>query len=457
MKIIILGAGQVGTSLALSLEGENNDITLIDSDPKRLRYIQDHLDLRTIVGHAAFPDVLENAGIDDSDMLVAVTSSDEVNMIACQIAHTLYQTPSKIARIRASNYLNNDNLFAHQHIPVDVVISPERLVTEYIERLVDNPGAFQVLDFAKGLLRLVAVKAYYGGPLVGNALSELKQHLPNVDTRVAAIFRRGRPIVPTGHTVIEADDEVFFLSAKKHIRSVMSELQRLEKKYQRVIIAGGGNIGEGLAKKLEKKMLVKIIERDPHRAEELANNLEDTLVLQGDVSDEDLLNDENISEFDLFIAVTNDDEANIMSALLAKRLGVRKTMVLINRTAYVDLIQGHEIDIAISPQQVTIGSLLTHIRRGHVSSVYSLRRGAAEAIEAIAKGNEQTSSVIGRTISELALPPGTSIGAIVRDEQVIIAHDNVIIRENDHVVLFMVDKGYIQDVERLFQVNVTYF
>ncbi|GAA4360530.1 Trk system potassium transporter TrkA [Kangiella marina] len=457
MKIIILGAGQVGTSLALSLEGENNDITLIDSDPKRLRYIQDHLDLRTIVGHAAYPDVLANAGIDDSDMLVAVTSSDEVNMIACQIAHSLYQTPTKIARIRSANYHHKHDLFTHNHIPVDVVISPEKLVTEYIERLVDNPGAFQVLDFANGLLRLVAVKAYYGGPLVGNALSELKQHLPNVETRVAAIFRRGKPIVPTGHTVIEADDEVFFLAAKKHIRSVMSELQRLEKSYQRVIIAGGGNIGQGLAKRLEKKMLVKIIERDPERAEELANNLEDTLVLQGDVSDEDLLTDENISEFDLFIAVTNDDEANIMSALLAKRLGVRKTMVLINRTAYVDLIQGHEIDIAISPQQVTIGSLLTHIRRGHVSSVYSLRRGAAEAIEAIAKGNEQTSSVIGRSISELALPPGTSIGAIVRDDQVLIAHDNLIIRENDHVVLFMVDKDYIQDVERLFQVNVTYF
>lgn len=457
MKIIILGAGQVGTSLALSLEGENNDITLIDSDPKRLRYIQDHLDLRTIVGHGAYPDVLANAGIDDTDMLVAVTDSDEVNMIACQIAHSLYQTPSKIARVRSVNYHHQGNLFTDHHIPVDVVISPEKLVTEYIERLVDNPGAFQVLDFANGLLRLVAVKAYYGGPLVGNALSEIKQHLPNVETRVAAIFRRGKPIVPTGHTVIEADDEVFFLAGKKHIRSVMSELQRLEKNYQRVIIAGGGNIGQGLAKRLEKKMLVKIIERDPQRAEELAHTLEDSLVLQGDVSDEDLLLDENINEFDLFIAVTNDDEANIMSALLAKRLGVRKTMVLINRTAYVDLIQGHEIDIAISPQQVTIGSLLTHIRRGHVSSVYSLRRGAAEAIEAIAKGNEQTSSVIGRSISELPLPPGTSIGAIVRDDQVLMAHDNVIIRENDHVVLFMVDKDYIQDVERLFQVNVTYF
>ncbi len=457
MKIIILGAGQVGTTLALNLEGEDNDITLIDTDSKRLRDIQDHLDLRTIVGHGAYPDVLYNAGIEDADMLVAVTNSDEVNMVACQIAHSLYQTPTKIARIRSPNYHDKDIIFKDNHIPVDVVISPEKLVTQYITRLIENPGAFQVLDFAEGKVRLVAVRAYYGGPLVGNALSELKHHLPNVDTRVAAIFRRGAPIVPTGHTIIEADDEVFFLAAKKHIRSVMSELQRLEKNYSRVMIAGGGHIGEGLAKALENKMQVKVIERSPERAQELADVLNNTLVLQGDVSDEDMLKDENISDFDLFISVTNDDEANIMSALLAKKLGVRKTMVLINRTAYVDLIQGHQIDIAISPQQVTIGSLLKHIRRGLVSNVYSLRRGAAEAIEAVAKGNEQSSLVVGRTISELPLPPGTSIGAIVRDDQVLIAHDNIIIRENDHVILFMVDKAYIHDVERLFQVNVTYF
>ena len=457
MKIIILGAGQVGTSLALNLEGEDNDITLIDTDAKRLRDIQDHLDLRTIAGHGAHPNVLYRAGIEDADMLVAVTNSDEVNMIACQIAHSLFHTPTKIARIRSQNYHSHPNLFKDNHIPVDVVISPEQLVTSYVTRLIENPGAFQVLDFANGMVRLVAVRAYYGGPLVGNALSELRHHLPNVDTRVAAIFRRGKPIVPTGHTMIEADDEVFFLAGKNHIRSVMSELQRLEKDYQRVMIAGGGNIGEGLAANLENKMQVKIIERDADRVQELADKLHDTLVLHGDVSDEDLLNDENISEFDLFVAVTNDDEANIMSALLAKKLGVRKTMVLINRPAYVDLIQGHEIDIAISPQQVTIGSLLKHIRRGLVSNVYSLRKGAAEAIEAVAKGNEQSSLVVGRTVAEITLPPGTTIGALVRDNQVLIAHDNVIIRENDHVILFMVDKAYIHDVERLFQVNVTYF
>ncbi len=457
MKIIILGAGQVGMSLALNLEGEDNDITLIDTDAKRLRDIQDHLDLRTIAGHGAHPNVLYKAGIDDADMLVAVTNSDEVNMMACQIAHTLFQTPKKIARIRSQNYHSFPNLFEDNHIPVDVVISPEQLVTNYVTRLIENPGAFQVLDFAEGAVRLVAVRAYYGGPLVGNALSELRHHLPNVDTRVAAIFRRGKPIVPTGHTIIEADDEVFFLADKKHIRAVMSELQRLEKDYERVMIAGGGNIGKGLALNLEKEMQVKIIERDADRVQHLADTLQDSLVLHGDISDQDLLDDENIKDFDLFVAVTNDDEANIMSAMLAKRMGVKKTMVLINRPAYVDLIQGQEIDIAISPQQVTIGSLLKHIRRGLVSNVYSLRRGAAEAIEAIARGNEQSSLVIGRAISEVPLPPGTTIGALVRDGKVLIAHDNVIIREYDHVILFMVDKAYIHDVERLFQVNVTYF
>lgn len=457
MKIIILGAGQVGMNLALSLEGENNDITLIDTHADRLRDIQEHLDLRTIIGHGAHPNVLYKAGIDDADMLVAVTDSDEVNMMACQIAHSLFQTPKKIARVRSQNYHSYPNLFEDNHVPVDVVISPEKLVTDYVYRLIENPGAFQVLDFAEGAVRLVAVKAHYGGPLVGNALSELRHHLPTIDTRVAAIFRRGKPIVPTGHTIIEADDEVFFVADKKHIRAVMSELQRVENDYQRVMIAGGGNIGKGLAEALEKDYQVKVIERDTERVHTLANDLQHSLVLHGDISDQDLLHDENIKDFDLFVAVTNDDEANIMSAMLAKKMGVRKTMVLINRPAYVDLIQGQEIDIAISPQQVTIGSLLKHIRRGLVSNVYSLRRGAAEAIEAVARGDKKSSLVVGRAIGEVSLPPGATIGALVRDGEVLIAHDNIVINEHDHVILFLVDKGYIHDVERLFQVNVTYF
>jgi trk system potassium uptake protein TrkA len=457
MKIIILGAGQVGGTLAVNLAGEDNDITLVDTNAKRLRELQDHLDLRTIVGCGSYPHILRQAGAEDADMLIAVTNSDETNMIACQVAFSLFHTPRKIARVRSTSYLNEPDLFQSDAIPVDVVISPEDLVVKSIYQLIENPGALQVMDFADGRVRLVAVKAYYGGPLVGNALSTLKEHMPTIDTRVAAIFRQGQAIMPTGNTVIEADDEVFFLAARHHIRHVMGELQRLERPYQRIMIAGGGNIGLGLAKLLEKDYQVKLIEHNAKRAQLISEELDDTLILQGDASNKEMLIDENIEDIDVFVAVTNNDEVNILSAILAKRMGVRKTMVLISRPAYIDLMQGHEIDIAISPQQATIGSLLTHIRRGDVANVYSLRRGAAEALEAIAHGDEQTSRVVGRAIGEIDLPPGTTIGAVVRDDQVLIAHDNIVIQSNDHVILFLVDKKYITDVEQLFQVDFAFF
>ncbi|TQV88630.1 Trk system potassium transporter TrkA [Aliikangiella coralliicola] len=457
MKIIILGAGQVGGTLAISLAGEDNDITLVDTNPKKLRALQDHLDLRTIVGYGAHPQILRQAGAEDADMVIAVTNSDETNMIACQVAYSIFNTPTKIARVRSAEYLKEKKLFDAKNLPVDVVISPEQLVVKYIRRLVENPGALQVVDFADGLVRLVAVKAYYGGLLVGNALSALKDHMPNIETRVAAIFRRGRAIMPTGDTVIEADDEVFFIAASHHIRQVMGELQKLENPYKRIMIAGGGNIGQGLAKSLEDTYHVKLLEADPKKAHSISDGLENTIVLQGDASNQELLLDENIDHMDVFIAVTNKDEANIMSAMLAKKLGVRKTMVLINRTAYIDLLQGNEVDIAISPQQTTTSSLLTHIRRGDVANVYTLRRGAAEAMEAVAHGTEETSKVVGRAIGDIELPRGTTIAAIVRDDKVIIAHHNIVIQSNDHVILFLVGKKYVRDVEQLFQVDLTFF
>lgn len=457
MKIIILGAGQVGATLAVSLAGENNDITLVDINPRRLRDLRDHLDLRTIVGYGSHPKVLKQAGAEDADMLIAVTNSDETNMVACQVAYSLFNTPTKIARIRNTEYMLNDELFDSKNLPVDVVISPEQLVVKYIRRLVENPGALQVVDFADGLVRLVAVRAYYGGLLVGNALSALKEHMPNIETRVAAIFRRGKAIMPTGDTVIEADDEVFFIAASHHIRQMMAELQKLENPYKNILIAGGGNIGTGLAQSLEKNYNVKIIEMDSKKAQEISDMVEDTVVLHGDASNQDLLIDENIDHMDVFIAVTNKDEANIMSAMLAKRLGVKKTMVLINRPAYIDLLQGNEIDIAISPQHTTSSILLRHIRRGDLANVYSLRRGAAEAMEAIAHGTEDTSKVVGNAIGELELPKGTTIAAIVRDRRVLIAHHNTIIRSNDHVILFLIDKKYVKEVEQLFQVDFTFF
>lgn len=452
MKIIILGAGQVGGTLAENLAGENNDITIVDTDSDRLRELQDKFDLRVVNGHGAHPKVLREAGAQDADMLVAVTNSDETNMIACQVAYSLFNTPNKVARIRSPAYLvERDRLFLPESVPVDHLIAPEQLVTDYVRRLIEYPGALQVVDFAGGKVGLVAVKAYYGGPLVGNALSTLRDHMPNIETRVAAIFRQGRSIRPQGTTIIEADDEVFFVAAAGHIRAVMSELQRLESPYRRIMIVGGGNIGAGLARQLEKRYSVKLIERNQKRAEQLSEQLENTIVFCGDAADQELLAEEHIDQIDVFIAVTNEDEANIMSALLAKKMGAKKTMVLIQRSAYVDLVQGGSIDIAISPQQATISALLTHVRRADIANVYSLRRGAAEAIEAIAHGDENTSKVVGKTVGELKLPPGTTIGAVVRGDEVLIAHDRTRIQQDDHVVMFLVDKKYIPEVERLFQ------
>lgn len=458
MKIILLGAGQVGTSLAENLASENNDITMVDTNSDRLRDLQDRLDIRTVHGVASWPLVLEQAGVEDADLLIAVTNSDEVNMIACQIAYSLYRTPTKIARIRATQYIDQkERLFKPDNVPVDVLISPEQLVTDYVQRLVETPGALQVLDFADKKLQLVAVKAYHGGPLVGQELRFLKQHMPSVKTRVAAIFRKDRPITPQGSTVIEAEDEVFFIAGRNDIRAVMSELRRKEKNYKRVIIAGGGNIGYRLAKSLERNYSVKIIEHNENRCRLLSESLSRTVVLRGDASDQDLLLDENIEDTDIFLALTNDDEANIMASLLAKRLGARKVMTLINNSAYVDLVQGGEIDVAISPSQTTIGSLLTHVRRGDIVNVHSLRRGAAEAIEAIAHGDRKSSKVVGRAIEDIDLPEGCTIGAIVRNEEVLMANDDLVIEPDDHVILFLIDKRRIKDVERLFQVGLTFF
>lgn len=457
MKILILGAGQVGASVAATLAREDDDITVVDTDANSLLKLQDHYDIRTIQGLASHPDVLQRAGAADADLVLAVTSSDETNMVACQICHTLYNTPTKIARIRAQEYLTKEKLFSNEAIAIDVLISPEQLVTDYIQRLISHPNALQVLDFADGLVQLVAVRAFHGGPLVGNPLRELRKHIPKTETRVAAIFRNGKAILPEAETVIEADDEVFFIAASKDIRSVMAELRRLEKPYKRIMLAGGGNIGIRLARALEHDFQIKIIEANSDRADYLSEELSRSIVLLGDVANEELLREEEIENVDLFCALTNDDEANILSAMLAKRLGARKVLSLINRAAYVDLVESGTIDIALSPQQATIGSLLAHIRRGDIVAVHSLRRGAAEALEAIAHGDKGSSMVVGRRIDEIDLPPGTSIGAIVREQEVIIAHRNTVIEAEDHVILFLTNKRYIKEVERLFQVGFTFF
>ncbi len=457
MKILILGAGQVGSTAAQNLAREEaNEITVVDQRGEVLRELQDRLDIRTVQGHASYPAVLERAGAQDTDMIIALTNSDETNMVACQLAYTLYHTPTKIARIRAAEYIARDNLFGNDSVPVDVAISPEQLVCEYIEQLIRYPGALQVLNFADGRVRLVGVRALKGGPLVGQQLRTLREHVPDVDSRVAAIYRDGESIPVGGDTRIEDGDEVFFVAARKDIRAVMSEMRRLEDPVRRVVIAGGGNIGFRLAQSLEQTNQVSIIERDPDRAREISEKLSKSIVLCGDAADEDLLLEENIDNADVFCALTNAEEANILSAMLAKRLGANKVMALINRPAYAELVEAGTIDIAISPQQITIGALLTHIRRGDVARVYSLRTGAAEAIEAVAHGDPKTSKVVGRSVDEIKLPPGATIGAIARGDEVLMAHHDTVIEEDDHVILFMTERKQVKKVERLFQVGVTF-
>jgi trk system potassium uptake protein TrkA len=457
MKILILGAGQVGSSAAYHLSREEaNEVTVVDMRPDVLRELQDRLDIRTVVGHAAYPEVLERAGANDADIVVALTDTDETNMIACQVAYTLFHTPTKIARIRAAEYMNAKSLFTQDAIPVDVRISPEQLVCEYIEQLILYPGASQVLDFADGRVRLVGAKADRDGLLVGQRIATLKEHIPNTEGRIAAIYRQGNAMLPQGDTVIQENDEVFFIADRKDIRVFMSEMRRLEDPVRRVVIAGGGNIGLRLAHALEQTNQVKLIERDPERARHISEQLNKAIVLVGDAADEELLLEENIDNVDVFCALTNSEEANILSSMLAKRLGAHKVMALINRASYVDLVESGSIDIAISPQQVTIGSLLAHVRRGDVVKVHSLRRGAAEAIEAIAHGEPGESKVVGRKIEDIELPKGAAIVTLVRDGQVIIAHHDTVIESDDHVILFLTDRRKIEVIEKLFQVGVSF-
>ena len=457
MKIIILGAGQVGSNLAESLVAENNDITVIDLDPARLALLQDRFDLRTVRGHAAHPSVLKKAGAEDADMLVAVTQSDETNLVACRLAATLFNIPTRIARIRAADFLDIESGFLAEHFGVDHIISPEQEVTETLRRLIEHPEALQVLDFAEGKVRLVAVRAYHGGPLVGHELRDIKRHMPNLECRIPAIYRRDRGIVPTGITVIEPGDEVFFLARKEDIPSVLRELRHMERPVKRVMIAGGGNIGRRLAARIENDYDVKVIEHNKAVSSLLAEQLHHTLVLTGDATDEDLLEQENIDSMDVFCALTNDDEDNIMSALLAKRMGAHRVIALINRSAYVNLVQGGEIDIAISPAQATVGPLLSKIRRGDMAAVHSLRRGAAEVLEIIVHGDLKTSKVVGRRIGDVALPEGAAIAAIIRGDEVLMAHHDSMMEAEDHLILFALNKRIIPKIEKLFQVGFGFF
>lgn len=456
MKIIVLGVGQVGLTVARNLVLEDNEVTVVDTNAAILEELEATSDLATVLGHASYPEVLRSAGAEDADMIIAATDSDETNIVAIQIAYTMYRTPYKIARIRSAEYMREKNLFDNDNIPIDVIISPEQLVTEYVQRIIEHPGALQVVDFAHGKVRLVGIEVQDGAPMAGRVIAELTHLMEDIETRVVAVYRGDEVIIPEGDTVIRKEDIVFFMGKRKHTTQVMAQFHLAGVPCKRVMIAGGGNIGLLLAKTLERLYRVKVIEAREERAEFLASTLNSAMVLHGDAANQEMLINEHIQDMDVFCALTNDDEANILSAMLAKRMGAKKIMSLINRPAYVELVERDIIDVAISPQQITIGALLTLIRRGDVVAVHSLRRGEAEALEGVAHGDRDTSVLVGRTIAELPLPSSASIGVVVRGDEVLVAHHDLVIEAEDHLIMLITNKQQIADVEKLFQVGVTF-
>lgn len=452
----------MGESVAESLVSEPNDITVIDQDPGRLRLLEERLDLRGVVGNGIQPSVLEEAGARDADLLIACAAADETNLVVCKVAHQLYNVPTTIARLRSPEFVQGDPLLAREGFAVDRVICPEDSLTRYIQQLIDYPEALQVLEFARGRVCLIVVRAAVGSALVGHSLAEIRRLIPDFEMRIVALYRADAEVEANADAVIHAGDEVFVLAGTDRIRQVLAAIHLRDKPVQRLMIAGGGRVGLRLARNLQDHFEVKIIEQDARRCEYLVSQLpSSTLVLHGDSVEEDLLLEENVADMDLFLALTSDDEDNIMSAMLAKRLGARRVAALINRRAYAEMMQASAIDIAVSPAHTVIGELLTHIRRGDVVAVHSLRRGAAEALEGIARGDLKTSRLVGRRIEEIRLPRGARFGVIVRGEaeqaQVLMPHHDTRIEAGDHVVIFIPNKRLVREVERMFQVTAAFF
>jgi trk system potassium uptake protein TrkA len=445
-----------------------------------LAALQDRLDLRGVVGNGIQPSVLRNAGIEDADMLISCAPLDETNLVVCKIAREMFGVRTTIARIRSPEFVNGSEALSRSGFAVDKVICPEQSLTDYIRKLVEYPEALQVLEFAQGLVSLIAVRAVAGGPLVQHSLAEIPKLVPGIGMRIVAIYRDNHALTALdGDTRIEGGDEVFVLAATDDIRTVLGALRRKDRPVRRVMLAGGGKVALRLARAIHAAVQLKIIEPNPQRCEYLAAELpSQVLVLNGDSTDEDLLGDENVDEMDLFIALTSDDEDNIMSCLLAKRLGARRVVALINRRAYADLVQGTQIDIALSPAHTVLGELLAYVRRGDVEAVHSLRRGAAEALEAVVHGDRRSCRMAGRRIDEVGLPAGAQVGAIVRGlpgpddgadagrareaaaaprPQVIIAHHDTVVQPNDHVIVFVPRRRMVREIEKLFQVSATFF
>jgi trk system potassium uptake protein TrkA len=454
-KIAVLGGGQVGSSLAKILTDDGNDITLIDTNLSVIEDLQEDNDIKTIHGNASSPSVLEQAEVNDCDILIATTASDEVNLVSCHLAKKMFNVPTVIARLRNSEFQVSTSGFDLDLFSIDSIISPSQLVTDFIKNIIEHPGAFQAYDFADGKLQVIGATVLKDGPLAGRKLSEFKKHLPNVDVKVIALYRDRKILPVNGTTIIETGDDLFFLATEENMR-FMSELSKNQSRIENIMIAGGGIVGMTLAAKLSQKFSTKIIEKDLIRSKYLSESLEDTVVLNDDVSDESLLDNEGIEEVDYFCSVTNDDQMNILSAKLAKDLGAKKSIAIINKLSYRKLVS-KEIDVVISPEDVTIGSILASVRTSDVVKVHSLGFGEAELLEIIIHGDNKTSKVVGKKVSELELPSGCRIGAIYREGKVILLNEDANIESNDRLIIYLLHKKDFSKLAKLLQVSICFF
>lgn len=471
MRILILGAGKVGASVAGNLVSESNDITIVDKDKNKINEIQGMYDLQGIVGDATSPSVLADAGAADADMLVAVTASDETNLATTLIAEQLFNIPARIARVRNEELREYPALLSTSGFRATSVIWPEEAVTNSIVQLIHYPEALQVIDFSTADLILVSVKTDAGSKMAGKTVADIHQVLPDAKVQIVSISRQKFSVTNIRpDTVINPGDEVFFLTLKSEASNIIRVFRQKVRRYDRIMIAGGGSLSLQLARALDSSETangdnynIKILEGDPSRCQYLSEHLSSSvLVLNGDMTDESLFINEGIANIDVFIAVSNDDEDNFMSCLLAKRLGAHCTIALINRSSYIDLIDSTNIDIAFSPTESVLSDLLRHIRQGDVVSAHTLRRGAAEAMEIVAHGTPKNSKVIGKPVTKLNLPHGVTIGCIVRKEddsqEVLMASEkDLSIEDDDHVIIFADSRQQVPEIEKLFAPSVGFF
>jgi trk system potassium uptake protein TrkA len=449
MKIVILGAGRIGGSLARNLSNSNYEVCIVDEDKNKLSNLEDKLDIMTVEGHASHLNTLKKSGLDNETTLLAVTSNDEVNIVACQLAKKVFKVKKTICRFRDDVYFDQLSVFGEGVI--DIPISPEDEITSHLKELIDHPGSNQIESFANGKVKLVSVKAKKKGKLVGRELKGIKEDMPNIDAFVPTIYRKGNPFIPSGETIIKENDEIYFISSESNIGAIVDEFRDHEEQYSRIMIAGGGKVGFSLAKDLEKDYNVKLIDSNPERCMKLSKELDKTIVLSGSATDESLLKSENISNIDIFCALTDDDETNVMSSLLAKKMGAKKTMIILNNPSYLGLVPGF-IDIYIAPYRLTVSSVLQDLRDSDVAQDVILKVNlGAEAIEGIVHANEFTSPLFGKPIKDVPLPEGCVIAAIIRHGELIMPSSSVDLTLNDHLIIFLSDKNKINEVEVLFK------